>query len=52
MGIGTVGYVAIEQGRHAMGFELKESYHRMALANIEKIKNAQQSSQLGLFKTD
>lgn len=50
MGIGTVGYVAIEQGRNTIGFELKESYHRMALANIEKIKNAQKSPQLGLFK--
>jgi DNA modification methylase len=49
MGIGTVGYVAIEQGRHTIGFELKESYHRMALANIEKIKNQQKTPQLGLF---
>lgn len=50
MGIGTVGYVAIEQGRNTIGFELKESYHRMALANLEKIKNEQNPPQLGLFK--
>jgi DNA modification methylase len=38
MGIGSTGYVAIEQGRNAIGFELKESYHDMALRNIEKAK--------------
>ena len=52
MGIGTVGYVAIEQGRNTIGFELKESYHRMAIANIEKIKNQKKSPQLELFKED
>lgn len=33
MGIGSVAYVAVEQGRNALGFELKESYHRQALGN-------------------
>lgn len=32
MGIGSTGYVAIEQGRRTVGFELKESYHRQAVA--------------------
>lgn len=36
MGIGTVGYVALEQGRKARGFELKESYHRQSLKNAAK----------------
>ncbi len=36
MGIGSTGYVAIEQGRHTVGFELKESYHRQAVANCER----------------
>jgi hypothetical protein len=27
MGIGSTAYVALEQGRDAVGFELKESYH-------------------------
>ena len=30
MGIGSTAVVAIEQGREAVGFELKESYHRLA----------------------
>lgn len=33
-GIGTVPYVAREQGRRAIGFELKESYHRLAERNV------------------
>lgn len=36
MGIGSTAYVAMEQGRRAVGFELKESYHGLALRNIEK----------------
>jgi DNA modification methylase len=38
MGIGSTSYVAIEQGRNSIGFELKESYHQQALANVEKAK--------------
>lgn len=34
MGIGSTACVALEEGRRAVGFELKESYHRMALANV------------------
>lgn len=49
MGIGTVGYVAIEQGRNTIGFELKESYHRMAISNIKKIQRKQDVPQLDLF---
>jgi DNA modification methylase len=33
MGIGSTAYVAIEQGRDVVGFELKDSYHAMALRN-------------------
>jgi len=35
MGIGSTAVVAIEQGRNALGFELKESYHRQAVRNAE-----------------
>ncbi|MFZ5586100.1 MAG: DNA-methyltransferase [Thermodesulfobacteriota bacterium] len=38
MGIGSTAYVAVEQGRDCVGFELKESYHRMALANVVKAR--------------
>lgn len=35
MGIGSTAYVALEQGRRAVGFELKESYHRQAVRNAQ-----------------
>lgn len=36
MGIGSTAFVALEQGRKARGFELKESYHRQAVKNAAK----------------
>lgn len=36
MGIGSTGYVAVEQSRRAVGFELKESYHRQAVRHIAR----------------
>lgn len=36
MGIGSTAYVCVEQGRRAVGFELKESYHALALRNLNK----------------
>jgi DNA modification methylase len=36
MGIGSTAWVALEQNRNAVGFELKESYHQSSLKNIEK----------------
>jgi DNA modification methylase len=35
-GIGSTGHVALEQGRRFVGFELKESYHRLAERNLAK----------------
>jgi len=46
MGIGSTGYVAVEQGRDCIGFELKDSYHRMAMANVEKAQNMNNQKQL------
>jgi DNA modification methylase len=40
MGIGSTAYVALEQQRSALGFELKESYHAKALRNVARIQNA------------
>ena len=34
MGIGSEGYVALEQGRRFVGAELKASYYRQAVANL------------------
>lgn len=35
-GIGTTGAVCVELGRNHVGFELKESYYRMAVKNCER----------------
>ena len=34
MGIGSEGYVSIQQGRRFVGFELKESYYKQASRNL------------------
>jgi DNA modification methylase len=49
MGIGSVAYVALEQGRNALGFELKESYHTIAVRNGRKAVEARESEQVDLF---
>ena len=36
MGIGSTAWVSILNGRNVVGFELKESYHRAALKNVDK----------------
>ena len=46
-GIGTVPYVAVEEGRQGLGFELKESYHRQACRNMERVA-AGESAQMSL----
>jgi hypothetical protein len=48
MGIGSTAYVAIEQERQAVGFELKESYHRQALANCRRAEAGGDEAQLAL----
>ena len=37
-GIGSTPYVALEQGRRAVGFELKESYWSQAVRNCQKVQ--------------
>lgn len=49
MGIGSTAYVAIEQNRRCVGFELKESYYRMALANVKKALREHHSAPNSLF---
>lgn len=49
MGIGSTAYVALEQGRSAVGFELKESYHSLALRNIAKLQAEQSEAKRDLF---
>lgn len=38
-GIGSEGYVAVEMGRRFVGAELKESYYRQAVANLQSLGN-------------
>lgn len=49
MGIGSTAVVAIEQGRNAVGFELKESYHRQAVANVDRFKAKMKLEDCDLF---
>lgn len=45
MGIGSTAYVALEQGRDAVGFELKESYYEKSLKVARlAMRNRQESS--------
>lgn len=45
-GIGSEGFVALEEGRRFVGAELKESYFKQAAANLER---AATQAQQGLF---
>lgn len=44
-GIGSEGYVAIQEGRRSIGVELKESYYKQAVANMKEAEKLQH----GLF---
>jgi len=43
-GIGSEGYVAIQEGRRFIGAELKTSYYRQAALNLERAENTGQAS--------
>lgn len=43
MGIGSTAVVAMEQGRNAIGFELKESYYREAIYNVDLMREKMRS---------
>ena len=40
-GIGSEGYVSIRMGRKFIGVELKESYYKLALRNLEQAGKGQ-----------
>lgn len=40
MGVGSEVYEAVRSGRYGIGTELKESYYRQAVSNIESIEHA------------
>ncbi|GAC1512290.1 MAG: hypothetical protein NVS1B16_03660 [Pseudarthrobacter sp.] len=44
MGIGSEGVVALEMGRRFIGAELKESYYRQAVSNLQTAANQKQGT--------
>ena len=50
MGIGSEGVCAVNMGRRFVGFELKESYYKQAVSNLEKAEI--DSRQVDLFNAD
>lgn len=46
MGIGSEGYVSIQNDRKFVGFELKESYFRQAVANLKAIESKKKEALL------
>jgi len=40
MGVGSEVYMAVKTGRRAVGVELKSSYYRQALANLESLRKS------------
>ena len=47
MGIGSTGFVALQEGRRTVGFELKESYHALAERNLARaVSGAAETDQL------
>ena len=49
IGIGSTAYVAIRARRRAIGFELKGSYHRSAVKNVERAKELNRDDAHNLF---
>lgn len=47
-GIGSEGYVAVSKGRRFVGFELKQSYWKQAVANLKEAAE-ESTTQLALF---
>jgi DNA methylase len=50
-GIGSTGYVALQEGRRFVGSELKDTYYRQSVKNLEFAAN-QANSQTSIFDLD
>jgi DNA methylase len=48
-GIGSEGYVAVEEGRKYVGVELKRSYYEQAVRNLKSVEPGAKGRQVGLF---
>jgi hypothetical protein len=49
MGIGSTAVVAVQEGRNAVGFELKESYHAIAERYVRRALHGPDTGQLSLL---
>jgi DNA modification methylase len=54
MGIGSTAVVSLQEGRNAVGFELKESYHQQALKNVAKFFTEREAKpdQMSMFAAE
>jgi len=50
-GIGSEGYVALQEGRRACMVELKKSYYDQLVRNLQAVEHEAKHGQLGLFDT-
>jgi hypothetical protein len=46
MGVGSEVYGAVTSGRFGIGIELKPSYYRQAIKNLESIETQQEQEEL------
>lgn len=49
MGVGSEVYSPVSLGRKAIGIELKESYYKQAIKNLQDVKNRYNDKQLSIF---
>ena len=52
MGVGSEAYGALINGRRAVGFELKETYYKQAIRNLELACQGVEPTEESLFTTD
>lgn len=52
MGIGSEGFCALSAGRKFVGIELKESYYKQAVKNLQSVTEAKQQSLFGMESFD
>lgn len=51
-GIGSEGYVSVQNGRRFYGCEIKDEYHQQALRNIAKAESVRQQNTKTLFELE
>ncbi len=49
MGVGSEVYGALQNGRRAIGIELKSSYYKQAVRNVEHVNETEEDEQVTIF---